>query len=104
MGWFGFSGVVELAGFRFGVKKERKLVRVGEKESKEEKGVWANRVKNGSNMSVRGKIIWDNRPIARVNNEEEQEKEGRVKYIKQGKPGRGKGRWDLGFRIWEGEK
>ena len=51
---------------------------MGENESREEKGVWANGVKNRSNVSIRGRRIWDNEWIVRLNDEEEEE----VKYRK----------------------
>ena len=74
--WLGLEVATKLVGFISRAEKEWKLVRVGENESKGGKGVWANRIKNKSNVSVRGRRIQDNGWIARVNDDDEEEGEG----------------------------
>ena len=40
-----------------------------------EKGVWENVVKNRSNVSVKGRRIWDNGWIAKINNDDDDDDE-----------------------------
>ena len=73
---------------------------MGENESKAEKSIWANGVKNRTNVSVRGRRIQDNEWIARVNDDDEEEEGTRseVQKIRQTRKIEEDEIWILGFK------